>query len=211
MTDIILHMPAPRYPSLQAHKCPFTPQAYRLCSHPTVYQSDSGLSDHATIHHGCWYSPLGDRFVKIPADELLAKHQKVCAGQVHRQHRVDPTGSASVAPERASSVSPRAKHGSQVHNPEAAVTRLSALATPSLAVPSQNTRSRTTRVVQTRFIPPWITPLYPVPGEDQEDATEMEEASPSPMFNRPPGFPKAGVVDPESSRPGTATSADWFS
>ena len=31
------------------------------------------------------------------------------------------------------------------------------------------------------------------------------------MFNRPPGFPKAGVVDPESSRPGTATSADWFS
>jgi len=39
----------------------------------------------------------------------------------------------------------------------------------------------------------------------------MEEASPSPMFNRPPGFPKVGVVDPESSWPGTATSADWFS
>jgi len=66
-------------------------------------------------------------------------------------------------------------------------------------------------VVQTRFIPPWITPLPPVPREDQEDVTKMEEASPLPMFSRPPGFPKAGVVDPESSRPGIATSADWFS
>ena len=154
MTDIILHMPAPRNLSLQALKYPFTPQACRLCSHPTVYRSRSGLSDHATIHHGCWYSTLGDCFVKIPAEELLAKHQKVRAGQVHRRHRVDPTGSASVAPEHASSVSPRARHGSRVHNPEAAVTRVSALATPSLTVPSQNTRLRTARVVQTRFIPP---------------------------------------------------------
>jgi len=39
----------------------------------------------------------------------------------------------------------------------------------------------------------------------------MEEASLSSMFNRPPGFPKAGVVDPGSSWPITATSADWFS
>ena len=31
------------------------------------------------------------------------------------------------------------------------------------------------------------------------------------MFSWPPGFPKAGVVDPESSRPGTTTSANWFS
>jgi len=39
----------------------------------------------------------------------------------------------------------------------------------------------------------------------------MEEASPSPVFSWPLGFPKASVVDPESSRPGTATSANWFS
>ena len=39
----------------------------------------------------------------------------------------------------------------------------------------------------------------------------MEEASPSPAISRPPGFPKAGVVDPESSWPGTATSSIWFS
>jgi len=39
----------------------------------------------------------------------------------------------------------------------------------------------------------------------------MEEVSPSPVFSRPPGFPKAGVVDPESSWPGTATSSIWFS
>jgi len=39
----------------------------------------------------------------------------------------------------------------------------------------------------------------------------MDEASPSPVFSQPPGFPKAGVVDPESGWPGTATSADWFS
>jgi len=66
-------------------------------------------------------------------------------------------------------------------------------------------------VVQTGFIPPWITLLSPIPREDQEDATEIEEALPSPMFSRPPGFPKVGVVDPECSRPGTPTSADWFS
>jgi len=106
------------------------------------------------------------------------------------------TESASAALERTSSVSPPAKRGSRVHNPEAAVTWVSAPATPSLAAPSQNTRSHTThrkgaRVVQTKFIPPWITPLSPVPKEDQEDVTEMEEASPSPMFSQPPGFPKA--------------------
>jgi len=39
----------------------------------------------------------------------------------------------------------------------------------------------------------------------------MEEASPSPAISRPPGFPKAGAIDPQSSWPGTATSADWFS
>ena len=39
----------------------------------------------------------------------------------------------------------------------------------------------------------------------------MEEALPSSVFSRPAGFPKASVVDPESSRPGTATSANWFS
>jgi len=31
------------------------------------------------------------------------------------------------------------------------------------------------------------------------------------VFSWPPGIPKASVVDPESSPPGTATSANWFS
>ena len=159
---------------------------------------------------------LDDRFVRILVEELLAKHQKVCNGQVHRRHRVDSAGSASVAPERATSVSLPAKRGSRVRNPEAAVTRVSAPMMPSLAAPSQNTRSRTTRrkgarVVQTRIIPPWIKLLSPVPREDQEDVIKMEDASPSPVFSRPPDFPKAGVVDPESSQPGTATRANWFS
>ena len=39
----------------------------------------------------------------------------------------------------------------------------------------------------------------------------MEEASPLPVISRPPGFPNAGVIDPESSQPGTTTSADGFS
>jgi len=60
-------------------------------------------------------------------------------------------------------------------------------------------------VVQTRFIPPWIMPLSPVPREDQEDVPEMEEASPLLVFSQPCGFPKAGVVDPESSRHGTGS------
>jgi len=45
-------------------------------------------------------------------------------------------------------------------------------------------------MVQTRFVTPWIMLLSPVPREDQEDATKMEEASPSPVFSRPPGFPR---------------------
>ena len=57
-------MPAPRNPSWQAPKYSFTPQACQLCSHPMVYRSRSLLSDHATIHHGCWYSSLGDRLLK---------------------------------------------------------------------------------------------------------------------------------------------------
>jgi len=180
MTDIILHMPAPRNPSQQAPNHPFTPQACRLCSHPTVYRSSSGWSDHATIHHVCWYSSLGDRFVKIPAEELLAQHQKVRNRQVPtscRPRRVSLNGT----PERASSVSPPAKCDSWVRNPEAAVTRVPAPATPSLAAPLQNTWLHTALrkgacVVQTTFVPPWITPLSPVPKEDQKDATKMEEA-----------------------------------
>jgi len=39
----------------------------------------------------------------------------------------------------------------------------------------------------------------------------MEEASPSPVFSWPPGFPNACVIDPESSWLGIATSGDWFS
>jgi len=39
----------------------------------------------------------------------------------------------------------------------------------------------------------------------------MEEAPPLPVFSQPPGFPKVGVIDPESNWPGTTTSADWFS
>ena len=185
MTDIILHMPAPRNPSWQAPKYCLTQQTCQLCSHPTVYRSRSGLIDHATIHHGCWYSSVGDHFVKIPAQELLAKHQKVCYGQVHHQHRVDPAWSALVAPERASSVSPPAKHGSRVSNPEAAVTWVSAQAMPSLAAPLQNTQSCTARrkgacVVQTRFIPPWITPLSPVPKKTRRTRPKWKRHRPRP-------------------------------
>jgi len=50
----------------------------------------SGLSDHATVHHGCWYSAKQDRYVPIPAADLVAKHRRVREGQAHRKCRVYP-------------------------------------------------------------------------------------------------------------------------
>ena len=37
----------------------YMPQACRLCCRPTIYLTCSGLSDHATVHHGHWYSAKG--------------------------------------------------------------------------------------------------------------------------------------------------------
>jgi len=33
----------------------YRPQACRLCGRTTMYLTRSGLSDHATVYHGCWY------------------------------------------------------------------------------------------------------------------------------------------------------------
>jgi len=49
-----------------------------------------GLSDHATVHHGCWYSTWDDRFVAILEVDLEAKWLRVYKGQVHRRCCVDP-------------------------------------------------------------------------------------------------------------------------
>jgi len=68
----------------------YKPQACRLCKRDTIYITRSGLSDHATVHHGCWYSAKRDEYVVILEAELEDKRRRVRDGQAHRKHRVDP-------------------------------------------------------------------------------------------------------------------------
>ena len=68
----------------------YKPQTCRLCSRDTVYLTRSGLSGHATMHHGCWYSARRDEYMQIPEAELEDKRQRVKDGQQHRKFRVDP-------------------------------------------------------------------------------------------------------------------------
>jgi len=56
-----------------------------------VYQSQLELSDHATVHHSCWYSARGDRFIPTPEVDLAAKRLRVHEGESHRHHHVDMT------------------------------------------------------------------------------------------------------------------------
>ena len=49
-----------------------------------------GLSDHATVHHGCWYSTWNDHFVAVPEVDFEAKRLLVREGQAHPCYRVDP-------------------------------------------------------------------------------------------------------------------------
>ena len=50
----------------------------------------SGLSDHATVHHGHWYSARRDEYVPIPEAELAAKRRLIRQGQAHQKCRTDP-------------------------------------------------------------------------------------------------------------------------
>jgi len=162
----------------------------QLCLHQTVYQSHGRLSDHATIHHGCWYSARGDIFVPTPKEKLLAKRQKVRDGQVHRHHCVDPHGAAMKVvgcslmgvelPEK-----PPSKHGQCLYKAKAQVAPVLVPVMPSTAPPSQNTclcasQKQRVRQVQAGFIPPGSCHCMsppPVPMEDQSFASEQVEAS----------------------------------
>ena len=63
----------------------------RLCTRPTIYLTRSGLSDDATVHHGCWYSAKLDSYIQIPEADLEAKRALIKQGQVHWKCRKDPT------------------------------------------------------------------------------------------------------------------------
>ena len=65
-------------------------QTCRLCNRDTLYVTRFGLSNHAVVHHGCWYSAVRDEFVAIPEEELEEKRKAVQRGQTHRRRRPDP-------------------------------------------------------------------------------------------------------------------------
>ena len=51
-----------------------------------VYQTQSGLPDHATVHHGSWYSARGDIFILTPESMC----QRIREGQPHWRRYIDP-------------------------------------------------------------------------------------------------------------------------
>jgi len=65
-------------------------QPCRLCNRGTIYLTRSGLSNHAVVHHGWWYSTHRDEFVPITEEELEEKRRAVQKGQAHRRRRPDP-------------------------------------------------------------------------------------------------------------------------
>jgi len=84
----------------------FYAQTCRLCERDTLYVTRSGLSNHAVVHHGCWYSAVRDEFVPIPEEELEEKRKAVQRGQTHRRRRPDPM-LMQLARERASGLANR--------------------------------------------------------------------------------------------------------
>jgi len=85
--------PRTRGPSQQEPMRPFRPQSCRLCTHPHVFETRSRLDDHATMYQGSYYSARGDYFVKLPAEDILAKRAKVKARQRHHRHLTDSSSS----------------------------------------------------------------------------------------------------------------------
>jgi len=75
----------------------YHPQTCRLCARETVYLTRSGLSDHATVHHGHWYSSKQDRYIPIPEADLAAKCRLVKLGRSHRKFRKDPADTPNPA------------------------------------------------------------------------------------------------------------------
>jgi len=65
-------------------------QSCRLGDRDTVYLMRSGLSNHAVVHHGCWYSANRDEYMPIPEEELEEKCRAVQKGHAHRRRRPDP-------------------------------------------------------------------------------------------------------------------------
>jgi len=51
-----------RGPNRQAPKRLFRPQSCRMCTNPHVFETSSGLNDHAAMHHGMYYSARWDHF-----------------------------------------------------------------------------------------------------------------------------------------------------
>ena len=68
----------------------YKPQTCRLCNRDIIYLMRSGLSNHAVVHHGCWYSANRDEYVPIPEEELEEKRRAIREGQAHRRQRPDP-------------------------------------------------------------------------------------------------------------------------
>jgi len=89
-------------------------QPCRLCNRGMIYITRSGLSNHAVVHHGCWYSAHRDEFVPIPEAELEEKRRAVREGQAHLRRRPDP----SHRQEQASSAGSRKRPFSGTQTPQ---------------------------------------------------------------------------------------------
>jgi len=95
-TTLMKAPPRAKGPRQQTPKCPFCHQKCRLCSHPRIFETCSGLNVHSTLQHGKYYSAKWDNFVPIPECDLCAAQDKERRGQ---QHRVVQTTDTPTHPE----------------------------------------------------------------------------------------------------------------
>lgn len=61
----------------------YQPHTCGLCGHGHVYDTRTGLNNHATKQHGCYYSIRKDAFIPVGQDELQQRMAKVLDGQRH--------------------------------------------------------------------------------------------------------------------------------
>ena len=101
----------------------------------------SGLSNHAVVHHGCWYSAVRDEFVTIPEEELEEKRQAVQRGQMHRRRRRDPMLTQR-ARERASGSSGGKKYSTSGSRAPTKRTGIGEFVIPKLSPCRQDARQR---------------------------------------------------------------------
>ena len=188
----------------------YQPQSCRLCKRLTIYLTRSGLSGHATLHHGCWYSAKLDSYIQIPEADLEAKWALLKQGQAHQKCRKDPADNTDWTAGQDRPLA-RAQHFSSLRQRSGiawCTARISIRPSdePALSPPrNRRPHSPLMRRVESnpedphrfRVVVRAPTRVKELTASDAERATpligEGQDLAPPAKSRRPEGFPEAGL------------------